>query len=92
MEIQSFLGFTNFYRQFIHAYSNIIIPLTWLTHKDTKWDFSEKCQKVFNDLKTAVLSAPLLTHWIPDTPIIVETDASHHSVPIYVKYIDNIVT
>src|ERR1700720_575564 len=42
-EIQSFLGFTNFYRRFIHAYSDIVIPLTRLTHKDTKWDFSEKC-------------------------------------------------
>src|ERR1700720_406619 len=56
-EIQSFLGFANFYRRFIHAYSDIVIPLTWLTHKDTKWDFSEKCRKVFNDLKTAFLSA-----------------------------------
>ena len=42
-EIQSFLEFTNFFHQFIHAYSDIIIPLTRLTHKDTKWDFSEKC-------------------------------------------------
>src|ERR1700722_3711776 len=67
-EIQSFLGFTNFYHRFIHAYSDIVIPLTRLTHKDTKWDFSEKCRKVFNDLKTAFLSAPLLTHWIPDIP------------------------
>src|ERR1700720_1113934 len=72
-EIQSFLGFTNFYRWFIHAYSDIVIPLTWLTHKDTKWDFSEKCRNVFNDLNTAFISAPLLTHWIPDTPIIVKT-------------------
>src|ERR1700720_1099810 len=26
-EIQSFLGFANFYRRFIHAYSDIVIPL-----------------------------------------------------------------
>jgi Reverse transcriptase (RNA-dependent DNA polymerase) len=29
--IQSFLGFCNFYRRFIHRYSDIIIPLMWLT-------------------------------------------------------------
>src|SRR6202041_2961810 len=79
-EIQSFLGFANFYRRFIHAYLDIVIPLTQLTHKDTKWDFSEKCRKAFNDLKTAFLSAPLLTHWIPDTPIIVEMDASDYAI------------
>ena len=27
-DIQSLLGFSNFYHQFIHEYSNIIIPLT----------------------------------------------------------------
>ena len=30
-DIQSFLGFTNFYHQFIYNYSNIVVPLTWLT-------------------------------------------------------------
>ena len=30
-DIQSFLGFTNFYRRFIHDYSNIVVPLTRLT-------------------------------------------------------------
>src|ERR1700723_4073617 len=28
----------------------------------------------------AFLLAPLLTHWIPDTPIIVETDASDYAI------------
>jgi len=33
-DIQSFLGFANFYRQFIFNYSDIVIPLTCLTWKD----------------------------------------------------------
>ena len=33
-KIQSFLGFMNFYHQFNHEYSDIVIPLTWLTWKD----------------------------------------------------------
>jgi len=33
-DIQSFLGFTNFYCRFIFNYSNIVIPLTRLTRKD----------------------------------------------------------
>src|ERR1700692_3431490 len=27
-DIQSFLGFANFYRRFIHEYSDIVVPLT----------------------------------------------------------------
>jgi len=34
-DIQSFLGFANFYRRFIFNYSDIVIPLTRLTRKDT---------------------------------------------------------
>jgi len=79
-DIQSFLGFANFYRRFIHNYSDIVVPLTRLTRKDKKWDFSDVCHKAFNDLKSAFLSAPVLTHWIPDSPIIVETDASDYAI------------
>ena len=35
-DIQSFLGFANFYCQFIHEYSDIVVPLTQLTRKDLK--------------------------------------------------------
>ena len=38
------------------------------------------CQDAFNKLKTASLSTPVLTHWIPDTPMTVETDASDYAI------------
>ena len=37
-DIQSFLGFANFYRHFIFNYSDIVILLTCLTRKDTLWN------------------------------------------------------
>jgi len=79
-DIQSFLGFANFYRRFIFNYSNIVVPLTWLTWKDAPWIFSEDCRHAFNALKHAFTTVPILTHFIPDTPIIVETDASDYAV------------
>ena len=79
-DVQSFLGFANFYCQFIHNYSDIVIPLTCLTRKDTKWNFSEDCHHAFEALKNAFTTAPILTHWIPDTPIVVETDASDYAI------------
>jgi len=79
-DIQSFLGFANFYHQFIFNYSDIVIPLTCLTWKDIPWKFDSSCQDVFNSLKKAFTSAPILTHWIPDTQLIVETDASDYAL------------
>ena len=65
-DIQSFLGFANFYRHFIFNYSDIVIPLTRLTRKNTPWNFDEKCRVVFNTLKQAFISASILTYWVPD--------------------------
>jgi hypothetical protein len=37
-EVQAFLGFANFYRQFIKDYSKIAAPLTELTKKDKEFE------------------------------------------------------
>src|SRR5947209_4498186 len=79
-DIQSFLGFANFYCCFINNYSDIIIPLMRLMHKNAPWNFSDECRSSFNSLKEAFTSAPILTHWVPDTPITVETDASNYAI------------
>jgi hypothetical protein len=79
-DVQSFLGFANFYRRFIFNYSDIVVPLTRLTRKGVLWDFSEDCRKSFETLKKAFTSAPVLTHWIPNVPIVVETDASDYAI------------
>ena len=74
-DIQSFLGFANFYHRFIPHYSDIAVPLTRLTRKGSAWDFSDKCRSAFDTLKKAFTTAPILTHWIPGSPLIIETDA-----------------
>jgi len=79
-DIQSFLGFTNFYKRFIFNYSDIVIPLTRLTRKDTPWNFDENCRKAFNTLKQAFTSAPILTHWVPDVQLVMETNASDYAL------------
>ena len=79
-DIQSFLGFTNFYCRFIFNYSDIVIPLTHLTQKDISWKFDSSCQDAFNSLKKAFTSIPILTYWIPNAQLIVETDTSDYAL------------
>src|ERR1700726_584434 len=79
-DIQSFLGFANFYHHFIHGYSDIITPMTRLTRKNIPWLWSDDCQSAFDSLKSAFSSAPILSHFIPGAPLIVETDASDYAV------------
>ena len=79
-DIQSFLGFANFYCRFIFNYLDIVIPLTYLTQKDIPWKFDSSCQDAFNSLKKAFTSAPILTHWIFNAQLIMETDASDYAL------------
>ena len=79
-DVQAFLGFANFYRQFIHDYSAIMVPLTRLTRKDVTWNFDEKACSAFNTLKSRFTSALILSHFVPGRPIILETDASDYAI------------
>jgi len=79
-DIQSFLGFTNFYRCFIVNYSDVTIPLTRLTHKNSAWNWSSSCQEVFTLLKKAFTTALILRHFDPSMPPIIETNASDYAI------------
>src|SRR5258708_32711186 len=62
-DVQSFLGFMNFYRRFIVDYSQMTLPLTNLCKKATPWNFRERETTAFRTLKNAFSTAPVLSHW-----------------------------
>jgi len=75
-DVQSFLGFANFYRRFINNYAKVTSPLTRLTRKNEPWTWITDCQAAFDNLKEAFTTAPILEHRDPESPMILETDAS----------------
>ncbi|MBW0579247.1 hypothetical protein O181_118962 [Austropuccinia psidii MF-1] len=74
--LQSFLGFANFYRHFIKNYDKKITSLTSLLQKDSNLIFNEEALSQFQSLKEAFTTSPILSHFNPSLPAIVETDAS----------------
>ncbi|XP_073159070.1 uncharacterized protein [Henckelia pumila] len=50
-EILSFLGLVGYYRRFIQDFSQIALPLTSLTCKSVKFEWSDQCEKSFLELK-----------------------------------------
>ncbi|KAI5667998.1 hypothetical protein M9H77_17851 [Catharanthus roseus] len=63
-EVRSFLGMARYYRRFIKDFSRIAGPLTQLTRKATKFEWTEKCERSFQELKNRLTTAPVLT--LPD--------------------------
>ena len=84
-DVQSFLGFANFYRRFVAGYSRIAAPLTALTRGNQKefafpWTEGSAEQQAFQTLKLAFTTAPILAHFDPDREAWLETDASDYVV------------
>lgn len=75
-QVQSFIGFCNFYRRFIRAFSRITKPLHRLTQKDFKFEWTAACQAAFDELKKAITTAPVLRHFDRTREAILETDSS----------------
>ena len=75
-EVQSFLGFTNFYRRFIQDFSHHACPLFNLTKADIKWKWTEDEQSAFDSLKKLITSAPILASPDNEHPFRIEADSS----------------
>jgi len=76
-EIQSFLGFTNFYRRFIQGFSHLACPLYNLTWKEMEWRWGAEEQSAFDSLKEWITTAPILA--LPDNsrPFWIKADSSY---------------
>lgn len=79
-EVQSFLGFANFYRRFIRGYSAIAAPLTALTRKDKEFEWTNEAQQAFDTLKEYFAAEPVLASFDPTKEIRVETDSSDYAI------------
>ncbi|MBW0559006.1 hypothetical protein O181_098721 [Austropuccinia psidii MF-1] len=78
--LQSFIGFANFYHHFIKHYSKKITSLTSLLKKDSPFIFNEEALSQVQVLKESFATAPILSHFNPFLPTLVETDASDYSL------------
>ncbi|KAL5614260.1 uncharacterized protein BROUX77_000097 [Berkeleyomyces rouxiae] len=74
--VRSFIGFANFYRQFIDSFSDVAAPLVRLTKKGTAWTWGPVEERAFETLKNLFITAPVLAMWDEDRKTIVECDCS----------------
>ena len=59
-EIRSYLGLAGYYRRFIKDFSRIAAPMTRLTRKEVKFEWDDRCEEAFQELKRRLTSAPIL--------------------------------
>ncbi|XP_069144426.1 uncharacterized protein [Solanum lycopersicum] len=60
-DIRSLLGLDGYNQRFVEGFSSIDAQLTALRNKKSKFEWTETCEKSFQELKDRLTSAPVLT-------------------------------
>lgn len=79
-QLRSFLGLAGYYRKFVCGYASISKPLTHLLKKNIPFIWTSESSVVFNALKTALISAPVLALPNFSSIFVVETDACDQGI------------
>ena len=75
------MGLTNYYRKFIYNYAHIAEPLNKLLRgrkKDFHW--TPRCQQTFDNLKSKLITSPILGYPDFTLPFVLHTDASDRAI------------
>ena len=73
---REFLSMVGYYRKFISRFAEAFRPVTTLTRKDTKFEWSDDCQTGFECLKTCLTKTPIIKYPNPHKRYVIFTDAS----------------
>ena len=78
--VRSLLETINFYGKFIPGIAEKRKPLNDLLKKGVNFLWSEKCQSAFEELKSALISEPLLVRPNYNDTFVITTDASNYAI------------
>lgn len=70
----------NYYGKFLPNLATLLRPLYDLLHAAKKWSWGKSQEQAFCRAKELLMSAPLLTHYNPEKPLILSCDASPYGV------------
>ena len=79
-DIQKFLGLANYYHRFIEGFASVARPLHDMVKKDKKWDWTERQEKAFKELKEWFTKKPVLAAPDIDKKMRMEVDASDYAI------------
>ncbi|KAL0537046.1 hypothetical protein IC582_026014 [Cucumis melo] len=75
-EVRSFLGLARYYSRFIEDFSRLAFPSIALTRKNAKFEWSDKCEQIFQELKKRLVTTPILALPVTGKDYVIYCDAS----------------
>src|SRR6218665_1861066 len=90
-QVQSLLGLASYYRKFLPHFADLTLPLTVLLKKNVPFRWSEAANAAFVDLKSRLVSCPILRPPNYDLPFSVAVDASETCLgAVLFQVVDNV--
>ena len=90
-EIWNFLGLAGYYKRFMEHFSLIFAPLTCLTRKWVKFEWDEKCEQSFQEMKNRLIITPVLTFPTIGAGYVVFSDASRQGLECVLMQGDKVI-
>ena len=87
--VRQFLGFVGYYRRFIPRFADVATPLVYLTGKDVPFVWDSSCSTAFNELRAALMDAPILAFPTETGLYVLDTDASNFGLGGVLSQIQN---
>jgi len=79
-----------YYSKFLPNLATILHPLNELLRINVKWQWNSSCKSAFQKIKDLIVSAGVLTHYQPELPLVLATDASPYGIGAVISHvIDN---
>lgn len=79
-EVRRFIGMTSWYRRFVPNFSTLIAPINIFTRKGQKFQWNLEAEEAFNELKSKLVEAPIMSCPDFNKPFILQTDASSYGL------------
>ncbi|XP_052259085.1 uncharacterized protein K02A2.6-like [Dreissena polymorpha] len=74
--LRAYLGVLNYYHRFLPDLATVTKPMNALLEKNRKFVWSKECQSAFEKSKTLLITEHVLTHYNPELPVRLASDAS----------------
>ena len=91
-EVRSFIGLASYYRRFVKGFSSVATQLTNLTKQSVPFVWSDECEESFQNLKTLLTTASILTVPVEGKNFIIYCDASYSCLGAVLMQEWNVIT
>ena len=78
--VERLRGTVTYLSRYVPKLSEVMRPISVLTHKDVEWSWGEPQEKAFKKLKKLLTESPILAYYDPKSELIIQCDASQFGI------------